>query len=190
MLGDTSGKPADAALARVARRGCIGLSRNDVIELHDHVGAKVVLDAHHRFGRELPKRAIEMAAELDTVLADRAQRCEREHLEATRVREDGSLPAHEAMQAAELRDKLIAGTEVQMIGVRQNHLRAHRLQIFRVERLYRAERAHGHEGGGADLAVRRAENSRARVSAAVLDCEAELAAQEVRGARPRSSRWS
>jgi hypothetical protein len=44
-----------------------------VIELHDHVGAKVALDLHHVFRREDMSRSVEMAAELDSALLDGAQ---------------------------------------------------------------------------------------------------------------------
>jgi hypothetical protein len=44
-----------------------------MIELHDHVGAEVVLDLHHALRRERVQRAVEMAAELHTLFTDGAQ---------------------------------------------------------------------------------------------------------------------
>ena len=64
--------------------------------------------------------------ELDAVFVDGAQRGEREDLESTRVGEDRAVPVHELVQAAHLADDLVAGPQVQVIGVGEDHLRAHR----------------------------------------------------------------
>src|SRR5678815_4725355 len=45
-LGATADEPAQAPLARVARGTLLALPGDDVIELHDDVGAEVPLDAH------------------------------------------------------------------------------------------------------------------------------------------------
>src|ERR1700694_986813 len=50
-LGQATREPADAALARAACGRFVGLAGNDVIELHDDVGAQVALDLHYDFGR-------------------------------------------------------------------------------------------------------------------------------------------
>ena len=50
------------------------------------------------------------------------------------------------------RDDLVAGAEVQMIGVRENHLAADRLELQRIEGLHGRERTHGHERGRVDAA--------------------------------------
>src|SRR6185437_12447878 len=55
-------QPAYAALARVPGRGLVALSGDHMIELHDHVGSQVVLDAHDTFGREHVLRAVEMTS--------------------------------------------------------------------------------------------------------------------------------
>ena len=82
---------------------------------------------------------------LDAVFVDGAQRGEREHLKAAGVGEDRPVPLHELVQAAQLANQLVAGPEVQVIGVGEDHLRVHRVQIVGVERLHRGERAHRHE---------------------------------------------
>ena len=153
--------PASAGSARSRRaRRRLALPGNDVIELHDHVGAEVALDAHHALGREAALRAVDVAAELDAVLVDRAQPLEREHLEAARVGEDRAVPAHEPCRPPSSRIELVAGPQVQVVRVREDHLRAHRAQIVRVERLHRGERADRHERRRLDDAVRRREARR------------------------------
>ena len=91
---------------------------------------------------------------------DRSQRREREHLEAARVREDRPVPLHELVQSAELAHELVAGTQVQVIRVGEDHLRVHRAEVGGVERLDGGERAHRHERGRLDGAVRRARTAR------------------------------
>src|SRR3954463_1293242 len=71
---DASLEPANAPLTGVARGRVVALARNDVIELHDHVCAEVALDLHHRFRCEPVARSIDVAAELDAILVDRAER--------------------------------------------------------------------------------------------------------------------
>ena len=62
---------------------------------------------------------------------DRAQPLEREHLKAARVGEDWPVPPHEPVQTAEIANQLVAGTQMQMIRVAENHLRADLAQIDR-----------------------------------------------------------
>ena len=161
-LGGAARQPAQAALARVARGGLVALAGNDVVELHDHVGAEVALDPHHGFGRERAPRSVDVAAELDAVLDDRAQRLQGEHLKAAGVGEDRTVPAHERVQAAQLAHDVVAGAQVQMVGVGEDHLRAERAEIVGVERLDGGERADGHERRRLHAAVRRGEDAGAR----------------------------
>ena len=70
------------------------------------------------FRREARKRAVVHRAEGDAVVVDRGDGvAEREHLEAAGVGEDRAVPRHEAVQAAELRDQVLAGPEVQVVRV-------------------------------------------------------------------------
>ena len=140
-------QPPDAALTRVARALLVRLTRDDVIELHDHVGAEVALDLHDGLRREHVLRAVDVAAELHALFAHGAQRLEREHLEAARVGEDRAVPAHERVQPAERGDDIVARAQMQMIRVGEDHLRAGVAQVVGVERLHRRVSAHRHEAG-------------------------------------------
>ena len=72
-------------------------------------------------------RAVVDVAERDAVVVDGGERvAEREDLEAARVGQDRPVPAHEPVQPAELGDQLVAGPEVQVVGVAEQDLRAER----------------------------------------------------------------
>ena len=81
-----------------------------------------------------------MAAELDAIFVDGTQRREREDLESARIGEDGSI-LHEFVESAHLANELVAGPQVQMIGVREDHLRVHRAKVVGIESLHGGKRA-------------------------------------------------
>jgi hypothetical protein len=57
------------------------------------------------------------------------------------------------VEPAERGDHVVAGAEVQVVGVAEDDLGADRAQFVRVEALDGAFRADGHEGGGSHVAV-------------------------------------
>ena len=165
-------EPAQAALHRAARRRLVAAAGDELVELHDHVGADVALDLHHALRRVLVQRPVDVAAELHAVFLDRAQLGEREHLKPARVGEHWSLPAGERMQPAERAHHGITRTQVQMIGVGEHHPSAHGRDIVHREAAHRAVRAHRHEGRRLHLAVRRAEPPQPRRAGVVGGAEA------------------
>ena len=66
------------------------------------------------------------------------------------------------MQAASLLDKILAGPEMQVIGVGENDFGVGVLQLIAGERLDAGLGAHGHEHRGLDNAVRRVQPTAAR----------------------------
>ena len=68
------------------------------------------------------------------------------------------------MEAAEPRDQRVAGAQHQMIGVAQDDLGVHALQVAVHERLHRALRPHRHKGRGVEPAVRRLDPSETRLT--------------------------
>ena len=70
---------------------------------------------------------------------------QRENLESARVRQHGALPAHEAVDAADAPEDLRAGPQQQVVGVREQNLRAGFLERPRQLRLHRRLRADRHE---------------------------------------------
>src|SRR5690349_4050715 len=67
------------------------------------------------------------------------------------------------MQSAELANERIPRAQMEMIRVRENHLRTHRFELERIERLDARQRADRHERRRRDVAVRRRENPRPRM---------------------------
>ena len=61
---------------------------------------------------------------VDPVVVDHPQVAQRDDLEAARVGQDRPVPAHEPVQPAEALDALVAGAQVQVVGVRQDDRRA------------------------------------------------------------------
>ena len=68
-----------------------------------------------------------------------------EHLKSAAVGEDGLVPVHETVQAAQIFNDLMAGTKVQVIGVSEDDLRAAIHEIFRRQCFDRRLRSHRHE---------------------------------------------
>ena len=68
--------------------------------------------------------------------------------------QDRAAPTHEAVQAAPSPDQFLARPLGEVVGVRQDLLEAHRLQVFDPDRLYRAVGADRHEERRFDRAVR------------------------------------
>jgi hypothetical protein len=169
-------RPAQRALEAGARAREVGwrLGRDllELVEHDDQVRAELLLDLDRALGREKHRASVERALELDAGLAASAERVEREHLEAARVREHRAVPAHEAVQPAVRRDQLLAGPQVQMIGVREHALHAHPRELVRSESAHSAERGDGEEGRRLEHAVRGEQPARARRAVARGELEA------------------
>ena len=142
-------------------------------------------------GREARRRPVVDRAEGDAFVVDGGDRvAEREDLVAARVGQDRAVPAHEAMEPAELGDQLVAGPEEEVVGVAENDVRADRPHLVGVERLDRRLRPDRHEGRGRNVAVRRAEDAGARGPVGGDDLKAHGARIGIRGPGARASRRS
>jgi len=95
-------------LARRFDLGAIVGLRRAVVEGHRDVGAERGLDLRHALGSEAHARAVDHRAERHTVGVDRARVGQAEHLVAAGIGQDRTVPIHEAVQAAELGDQLLA----------------------------------------------------------------------------------
>ncbi len=116
-------RPPDGVLELRARHSG---GRADV-EAHRDVGAELGLDPRGELRREPFRAAVVDRAERDAVVVARDQRVpERKDLKAAGVGEDRPVPRHELVQAAELRDQLLSGPEVQVVRVAEEDRRAER----------------------------------------------------------------
>jgi hypothetical protein len=120
--------------------------------------------------------AVEVRPETDPLLVDRAALAERERLVAAAIGQDRPRPADEAVQAPQAGDALVAGAQVEVIGVAEDDLGAELDEVAVQRALHGALRPHGHEGRRRHGAVRGDEFAEAR--GAGLVCHAE---RETRG---------
>ena len=95
-----------------------------------------------------------MAAEGRALFGNLAQVRQGKHLEAAAVGQDGMGPIHEGMQPARFLHNVLAGAEMEMIGVGQNDFRAQLLHFPRSHGLHGRLGANGHVNGRGDIAVR------------------------------------
>ena len=118
-------------------------------------------------------RAVEVRAEDDSLVTDLTQVLEAEDLEAATVRQDGAVPTHESMEASHPGDEIVPGSQIEVIGVRQDDVSAHLLQLIGSEGLHGGLRSHWHESRGRYVSVRRVDEARAgrRTFVPFLDSE-------------------
>ena len=76
------------------------------------------------------------------------------------------------MESPELLDDVLAGAEVQVVGVAEDDLRPDRPHLVRVECLDRRLGSNGHEGRSGDRPVSRRQNSGARRTVGRMYAEA------------------
>ncbi len=174
-----------------------GVERRALVEHERDVRAERRLDLHRRLRAHEPPRAVEIGAERHALLLDRQDRARalaacpglrgaaldlvghgavphREHLEPARVGDDRPVPAHEAVQPAELADQLVAGRQEQVERVPQHHVVAEVAGLADLQRLDDGLGRERDERGRADLAVGQLERPRpgVRVRRAGADVEA------------------
>ena len=91
------------------------------------------------------RRAVEVRPEARAVFVDGPPRGQAEDLIAAAVGEDRPLPADERVQPAAARDEIVAGPQIQVIGVAEQDLGAERFEIAMRDALHGALRADRHE---------------------------------------------
>src|SRR5581483_3646808 len=112
---------------------------------------------------------------------------ETEHLIAAAIGQDGPASSDEPMKPSQTGDAIGAGPEIQMIGIRENHLGADLFEIARRHRFDRALCANGHERRCLHDAVRRVEFAASSPSIRVQDPEHARALYISQG--EETSRW-
>src|ERR1039457_1378131 len=96
-----------------------------------------------------------MRTEFHAVFLHLANFCQTKNLKPAAVGENWLVPIHEFVQTAGGADDIKSGTQIEVISVAENYLRAHLVKLARVERLDAGLRADGHEHGRLDDAARR-----------------------------------
>ena len=142
------------------------------VESHDDVRAEVLLNSNGSLRREAMCRAVDVTLEGHAFIVYLAGLRKREDLEAARIGEHGMRPAHEPMQATQPSHHIVAGTQVEMIGIGKHKRGAQFLDLCGREGLDRCLRANRREDGREKVAVRCSENPRA--GAVVFGCDGEF----------------
>ena len=97
---------------------------------------------------------VEVRRKHHAVLADLGQRVEAEDLESPGIGENRPGPRHELVEPAQRADRLMTGSEEQMVRIRKDDFRVEfDLDIARQHSFERGLRADGHEDGRFDNAV-------------------------------------
>ncbi len=157
--GEASRRPALREFHGGARRGFVGGGGDALIERHHDVAVDRHLRFDAYFGAEQQRAAIDVALKNRTLLGHGAGVRQGEYLEAARIGEDGAFPAHEAVNAAGAAKDLGTGPQQEMIGIREENLRAGVLEGLRKLGLDCRLGADGHEERREHLVVQGAEAS-------------------------------
>ena len=166
-----AGRPPQAALHGLARLGLRHRVGRALVEHHGDVRAQVGLDVGRPLRGQHVQAAVEVGSERGPFLRDRPPFPQAEHLVAAAVGENGPRPPDEAVEAAAPRDEVVARAEEQVVGVAEDHRGAGLLEVAHRQGLHGPARAHGHERGRLDLAVRGAEDAAPREPVAMRDGE-------------------
>ena len=122
-------QPARSALAAFL---CVFIRRGILhafIECHCDGRAEMRLNAHTLLRPHENASAVHMGAEGHALLLDLAELRERENLKSAGIGQCGAVPAGKALQAAHLPDDLIAGADMEMIGIAEHDLTADRFEV-------------------------------------------------------------
>ena len=80
------------------------------------------MDLHADFRAHKDAFAVHVRAEGDAFLIDFPKLGQGKHLEPAAVCEDGFLPSHKFVEAAQTLDEFVAGADMEMIGIAEFHL--------------------------------------------------------------------
>eukprot|EP00760_Papus_ankaliazontas_P015013 PhM_4_TR16236/c0_g1_i1/m.98587 len=168
--GDAAVEPADGTQHSLLQPRPRREDVHNVIELHHNIAPKSVLYAHRVFGLKQQHRPVVAALELDALLRDLREAQQRDHLEAAGIRQDVPVPTSETVKATDGPQQLLAGPQPQVVRVSQQQLAPEAAHLFVRQALHGTLRAHGHEHGGADGAVRQLHSAGSRVLVARVEC--------------------
>jgi hypothetical protein len=146
-----------------------------LVQHHPHVGPERLLNRHRELGGEGVQRSVDVGAERHRLVGHFPQGAQGEDLEPAAVGEDQPVPPHEPVEPPLAADPLVAGAQVQVVGVAEDAAVPHLPQLVRPDPLDRRRRPHGHERGRRERTAFRGNDPRARPGPPVprLDREPE-----------------
>ena len=107
---------------------------------------------------------VNVGSEFDSLLGDLSKIPKAEYLESAAVGQNRPVPVHEFVESSRFPDQLMAGAQIEMVGVAQYDVCVDVQQVARGHRLNRRLRANGHEDWRVDVAMRRVEHAKARAA--------------------------
>src|SRR5579864_6757652 len=137
--------PPQSKLHGLSRARLIRRMLRAFIKGHDDVPAQGDLNLDGTLGSEYVRRAVKMRSERYPFLTDLPQFAQAEHLKPARIGENRPLPGAEFVQSPQSAHQFMPRTQVKMVRVAQDDLRAQLFQNILGDALDRALRAHGHE---------------------------------------------
>ena len=143
-----------------------------LVKRHGNGGGEVGLDLHALLGSHENALAVDVRGKVHALLLDLTQGRQGEYLESARVGQDGSVPVHELVKSAHIVDQLIAGTDVQMVGVGKLDLAINGLELHGgYTALDGSAGTHVHKYRRLDVAVRGVKHASARSSLLFFEFE-------------------
>jgi hypothetical protein len=142
-----TGRPLQRAIQRRCVRRMIGRLGSQMVERHDDVRPERLLHRNRPFWTEHMPAAVEMRTERHRVVGNVHPVPQTIDLIPAAVSEDGSRPAHEAVETAKLPHHVRARPQHQVVRIRQHDLRAKRAHLVARKRLDAGLRRNRHEGG-------------------------------------------
>ena len=126
-----------------------------LVKGHGDGRGQVGLDLHALLGAHENALTVDVGGELNALLGDLAERGQGEHLESAAIGEDRLGPVHEFVETAHIVNELVAGANVQVVGVGQLHLAVHVVQKLHGGYAALNGRAgtHVHENGSLNVTV-------------------------------------
>ena len=169
-LGAATLQPTDGAGAGLLDVLVGGGVLDALVKGHSDGGGQVGLDLHALLGAHEDAFAVHVGGELHALLGDLAEGGQGEDLESAAVGEDGLGPIHELVEAAHVVDELVAGADVEVVGVGELDLAIHVIEQLHggYAALDGGAGAHVHENGGLDVTVNGVEHASAGAS---VGCE-------------------
>jgi hypothetical protein len=97
--------------------------------------------------------AVEVGGEVYPFFTEAAAFREGVYLKAPRVRQEGTLEGHEAVEAAQAVYEALPGAKHEVVGIAQHQVRTEALQVIGADGFDTAKGAHRHKDGGFDGAM-------------------------------------
>src|ERR1051325_8297518 len=142
-----------------------------LVKGHYDVGAQRDLYLHRALRSKQMRGAVKMRTKTDSFLRHLAQLAQAEDLEAAGISQQRAVPAHEAVQPAQLAHQLMSRPKIEMVGIAKNDLRSQLFNDVLRNGLDRACGAHGHKGRRFDITVRGKDARQARGAGLGLNSE-------------------